>query len=101
MNRAPTRIPAGNIDRTQTFPWKNVRAMGEMGLLGVPPPSPKSTEAWDADYLSYILVVEELARHNASHAFGTEAQKRRSQWDPATVVDLGKPGLSGSAPAIV
>ncbi|MDE0649960.1 MAG: acyl-CoA dehydrogenase family protein, partial [Gammaproteobacteria bacterium] len=29
---------AAEIDRTQTFPWENVRAMGEMGLLGVPIP---------------------------------------------------------------
>ena len=82
---------AGEIDRTQTFPWENVRAMGEMGLLGVP--IPEEYGGMGRDYLSYILVVEELARHDASHAitvsahttlgaspiltFGTEAQKRR------------------------
>ncbi|MDE0357719.1 MAG: acyl-CoA dehydrogenase family protein [Gammaproteobacteria bacterium] len=82
---------AAEIDRTQTFPWENVRAMGEMGLLGVP--IPEEYGGMGRDYLSYILVVEELARHDASHAitvsahttlgaspiltFGTEAQKRR------------------------
>ena len=82
---------AGDLDRTGTFPWKNVRAMGEMGLLGVP--IPEEYGGMGRDYLSYILVVEELARHDASHAitvsahttlgaspiltFGTEAQKRR------------------------
>lgn len=82
---------AGEIDRTQTFPWENVRAMGEMGLMGVP--IPEEYGGMGRDYLSYILVVEELARHDASHAitvsahttlgaspiltFGTEAQKRR------------------------
>ena len=82
---------AGEMDRTQTFPWESVRAMGEMGLLGVP--IPEEYGGMGRDYLSYILVVEELARHDASHAitvsahttlgaspiltFGTEAQKRR------------------------
>ena len=82
---------AREIDRTQTFPWDNVRAMGEMGLLGVP--IPERYGGMGRDYLSYILVVEELARHDASHAitvsahttlgaspilnFGSEAQKRR------------------------
>ena len=82
---------AREIDRTQTFPWQNVRAMGEMGLLGVP--IPEQYGGMGRDYLSYILVIEELARHDASHAitvsahttlgaspilnFGSEAQKRR------------------------
>ena len=82
---------AGEIDRTQAFPWENVRAMGRMGLLGVP--IPERYGGMGRDYLSYILVVEELARHDASHAitvsahttlgaspilnFGSEAQKRR------------------------
>ncbi|MDE2804128.1 MAG: acyl-CoA dehydrogenase family protein, partial [Gemmatimonadota bacterium] len=54
---------AAEIDRTQTFPWENVRAMGEMGLLGVP--IPEEYGGMGCDYLSYILVVEELARHDA------------------------------------
>lgn len=82
---------AREIDRTQTFPWENVRAMGEMGLLGLP--IPEQYGGMGRDYLSYILVIEELARHDASHAitvsahttlgaspilnFGSEAQKRR------------------------
>ena len=82
---------AGEIDRTQAFPWENVRAMGAMGLFGVP--IPERYGGMGRDYLSYILVVEELARHDASHAitvsahttlgaspilnFGSEEQKRR------------------------
>ena len=62
---------AGEIDRTQTFPWENVRAMGEMGLLGVP--IPEEYGGMGRDYLSYILVVEELARHDASHAITVSA----------------------------
>ncbi|MGD8320503.1 MAG: acyl-CoA dehydrogenase family protein [Gemmatimonadota bacterium] len=81
---------ARELDRSATFPWENVKAMGEMGLLGVP--VPKELGGMGLDDLSYILVVEELAKHDASHAitvsahttlgtspvltFGTEEQKR-------------------------
>src|SRR5690349_24746550 len=27
---------AAELDRTSTFPWDNIKAMGELGLLGVP-----------------------------------------------------------------
>ncbi len=102
---------AGEIDRTQTFPWENVRAMGEMGLLGVS--IPEEYGGMGRDYLSYILVVEELARHDASHAitvsahttlgaspiltFGTEAQKRRFLPLLATGRVLGGFGLTEPA----
>ena len=62
---------ARHIDRTQTFPWENVRAMGRMGLLGVP--IPEKYGGMGRDYLSYILVVEELARHDASHGITVSA----------------------------
>ena len=62
---------AKEIDRTQTFPWENVRAMAEMGLLGVP--VPEKYGGMGRDYLSYILVIEELARHDASHAITVSA----------------------------
>ena len=102
---------AAEIDRTQNFPWENVRAMGEMGLLGVP--IPEEYGGMGRDYLSYILVVEELARHDASHAitvsahttlgaspiltFGTEAQKRRFLPLLATGRVLGGFGLTEPA----
>ncbi len=82
---------ARDLDETSTFPWENVKAMGEMGLLGVP--VPRELGGMGLDDLSYILVVEELAKHDASHAitvsahttlgtspllaFGTDEQKRR------------------------
>ncbi len=102
---------AGEIDRAQTFPWENVRAMGAMGLLGVP--IPETYGGMGRDYLSYILVVEELARHDASHAitvsahttlgaspiltFGTEAQKRRYLPELASGRVLGGFGLTEPA----
>jgi len=85
---------ADEHDRNASFPWENVKRMAEMGLFGVN--VPEEYGGLGRDYLSYILVVEELAKHDASHAitvsahstlgitpilnFGTEEQKRR--WVP-------------------
>ncbi|MDE2806708.1 MAG: acyl-CoA dehydrogenase family protein [Gemmatimonadota bacterium] len=82
---------ARELDETGRFPWDNVRAMAERGWLGVP--VPRELSGMGLDYLSYVLVVEELARHDASHAitvsahttlgtspilaFGSDAQKER------------------------
>jgi alkylation response protein AidB-like acyl-CoA dehydrogenase len=82
---------ARELDETAEFPWENVKTMGEMGLLGVP--VPRELGGMGLDELSYVIVVEELAKHDASHAitvsahttlgtspvltFGTEEQKRR------------------------
>jgi len=82
---------ARELDRTSTFPWENIKRMGELGLLGVP----WSEELGGAgmDQLSYYIVIHELAKVDASHAltisahtnlgtspiveFGTEAQRQR------------------------
>ena len=82
---------AAELDRTSTFPWDNIKAMGELGLLGVP----WSEELGGAgmDQLSYYITIHEMAKIDASHAltisahtnlgtspiveFGTEEQKRR------------------------
>jgi len=82
---------ARELDRTSTFPWENIRAMGELGLLGVP----WSEELGGAgmDQLSYYITIHEMAKVDASHAltisahtnlgtspiveFGTDEQKRR------------------------
>lgn len=82
---------ARELDETARFPWDNVKAMAKRGWFGVP--VPREFSGMGRDYLSYVLVVEELARHDASHAitvsahttlatspilaFGTEAQKSR------------------------
>ena len=82
---------ARELDETGRFPWDNVKAMGERGWLGVP--VPVELAGMGRDYLSYVVVIEELAKHDASHAitvsahttlamspilaFGTEGQKRR------------------------
>ncbi len=82
---------ARELDETARFPWENVRGMAERGWFGVP--VPRELSGMGRDYLSYVLVIEELAKHDASHsitvsahttlamspilAFGTEEQKAR------------------------
>jgi alkylation response protein AidB-like acyl-CoA dehydrogenase len=82
---------AGELDQTSTFPWENIKGMGELGLLGVP----WSEELGGAgmDQLSYYITIHEMAKVDASHAltisahtnlgtspiveFGTEEQRQR------------------------
>jgi butyryl-CoA dehydrogenase len=82
---------ARQLDAESRFPWENVKAMAELGLFGVPVPT--ALGGLGLDDLSYMIVIEELARVDASHAitvsahttlgtspilaFGTDAQKRR------------------------
>jgi butyryl-CoA dehydrogenase len=65
------RPVARALDRDARFPWENVKKMGELGFLG----APWSVDLGGAgmDYLSYIIVVEELARVDASHAITVSA----------------------------
>ena len=82
---------ARELDEQSRFPWDNVRKMADRGWFGVN--VPEQYGGLGLDYISYILVIEELARVDASHsitisahstlgsspilAFGTEAQKQR------------------------
>ena len=82
---------ARELDERSEFPWENVRDMAARGWLGVP--VPKEYGGMGLDYMSYVLVVEELARHDVSHSitvsahttlgsspilsFGNEEQRRR------------------------
>jgi alkylation response protein AidB-like acyl-CoA dehydrogenase len=82
---------AAEIDRTCKFPVDTFKKLGELGLLGIPYP-----EEWGgagADYLSYAIAVEEVARVCGStalsmaahttlgcgpvHHFGTQEQKEK------------------------
>ena len=85
---APT---AAKHDADASFPWENVRKMGELGLLGVP--WPEELGGAGLDLLSFMIVIHELAKVDASHGltvsahttlgtspivrFGTAEQKRR------------------------
>ena len=85
------RPSARVYDLESKFPWDNVKQMADLGLFGVP--WPPALGGMGKDYLSYIMVIHELAKVDASHAitvsahttlgtspimdFGTEQQKQR------------------------
>ena len=99
---------AARLDAEATFPWENVRRMGELGLLGVP--WPEDLGGAGLDYISYILTIHEMAKVDASHAitisahttlgtspivnFGTEEQRTRYVPLLATGKVLGGFGLT-------
>jgi len=82
---------ARELDLASEFPWENVKKMGELGLLGST--WPVELGGAGMDYISYIVIVEELARVDGSHAitcsahttlgtspifyFGNDEQRRR------------------------
>lgn len=82
---------ARKFDDSGEFPWDTVNKMGELGLLGMP--WPEELGGSGVDLISYILVIHEMAKVDASHAitisahttlgtspifnFGTDAQKQR------------------------
>jgi butyryl-CoA dehydrogenase len=102
------RPSAARYDRDSQFPWDNVKQMADLGLFGVP--WPESLGGSGSDYVSYIAVIHELAKVDASHAitvsahttlgtspimdFGTEDQKRRYVPLLATGKVLGGFGLT-------
>jgi len=89
--RQVVKPSARRYDLESRFPWDNVKRMAELGLLGVPWPTELGGSGMD--YLSYIIVIHELAKVDASHAitvsahttlatspivdFGTAEQRRR------------------------
>ncbi len=77
---------AREIDESARFPWDNVREMAERGWFGVP--VSRDLSGLGRDYLSYILVVEELARHDASHAITVSAHTTLAM---SPIVNFGTP----------
>src|SRR3954471_13790427 len=65
---APT---AAKHDADATFPWENIRKMSELGLLGVP--WPEELGGAGLDLLSYMIVIHELAKIDASHGLTVSA----------------------------
>ena len=94
---------AAEFDEKAEFPHENVKRMGELGFLGLP--FPKEYEGGGTDYLSYALVVEEIAKIDASTAiivsantslvggpiymYGTEEQKKKFLPDLASGRKIG------------
>jgi butyryl-CoA dehydrogenase len=82
---------ARELDEQSRFPWDTVRAMADRGWFGAN--VPQHYGGLGLDTLGYMLIIEELARVDASHAitisahntlgtspilnFGTDEQKRR------------------------
>jgi alkylation response protein AidB-like acyl-CoA dehydrogenase len=82
---------AAHYDATAQFPWPNIRKMADLGLLGVP--WKESLGGAGLDLISYMIVIHELAKVDASHGltisahttlgtspivnFGTDAQRER------------------------
>src|SRR3954452_25556662 len=99
---------AEELDREKRFPYEIVAQLGELGLMGIP--YPEQYGGGGADYLSYALVVEELARVDSSvaitlaantslgtfpiYAFGTEEQKQQYMPDLASGRKLWSFGLT-------
>jgi acyl-CoA dehydrogenase len=85
---------AAELDRAPRFPWPTLQAMGGLGLLGMTTPEDYGGAGLDA--LAFVVLLEEIAAADASHAtimsvtnglpqalllrYGTEAQ--RSRWLP-------------------
>ena len=88
------RPVAEELDREKRFPYEIVAKLGELGLMGIP--FPEEYGGGGADYLSYAVAIEELARVDSSvaitvaahtslgtwplYAFGSEQQK--ADWMP-------------------
>src|SRR5215510_7844038 len=82
---------AAKYDAESKFPWENIRKMGQLGLLGVP--WPEELGGAGLDLISYMIVIHEMAKVDASHGltisahttlgtspivrFGTDEQKKR------------------------
>lgn len=77
---------ARELDRTSTFPWENIRKMGELGLMGVP----WSEEMGGAgmDQLSYYITIQELAKVDASHGLTVSAH---TNLGTSPIMDFGTP----------
>jgi len=58
-------------DREHTFPVDTVRAMGDLGLFGLP--FPEEYGGSNADFTTFCLAVEELGRVDSSMAITLEA----------------------------
>src|SRR5260370_1468750 len=84
--RGVVKPSARAYDQESKFPWDNVKQMADLGLFGIP---------WSEElggsgmyYLSYILVVNEMAKGEASHAITISAH---TTLGTSPIVDFGTP----------
>jgi len=99
---------AAEIDRTDEFPLELVKKMGSLGLLGIP--VPEEHDGVGADFVSYMLAIEEVSYASASAGvilavhtsvgtmpilkFGTDEQKSKYVPRLATGELIGAFGLT-------
>lgn len=69
--RAHVAPVARELDRTSTFPWDNIKKMGDLGLLGVP--WPEELGGAGMDQISYYVTIHEMAKVDASHGLTISA----------------------------
>jgi butyryl-CoA dehydrogenase len=102
---------AAELDRDHRFPYELLPRLAEMNLMGMPYPEKEGGAG--ADYVSYVIAIEELSRACASTGiilsahtslatwpifkFGTEAQKERYLRDMASGQRLGAFALTEPA----
>ena len=77
---------AGELDKSGEFPWENVKKMGELGLFGIPWPEELGGAGMDG--IAYMIVINELARVDASHAITVSAHTTLGS---SPIVNFGTP----------
>jgi butyryl-CoA dehydrogenase len=77
---------AAALDARGEFPWANVKKMGELGLLGIP--WPEELGGAGLDLLSYMIVINEMAKVDASHAITISAH---TTLGTSPIVNFGSP----------
>ena len=82
---------AAKYDADAKFPWENIQKMGELGLLGVP--WPEELGGAGLDMLSYMIVIHELAKVDASHALTISAH---TTLGTSPIVNFGTDGAEAS-----
>jgi butyryl-CoA dehydrogenase len=99
---------AAEFDEREEFPWENAAKMAELGLFGIQ--WPEEYGGAGMDFMSAVIVTEELARVDSSHAitigahtslcgtpiyrWGTEEQKREYLTPLANGTVIGGFGLT-------
>jgi alkylation response protein AidB-like acyl-CoA dehydrogenase len=99
---------AAEFDESGEFPYKTIKKMGEMGLMGIEIPEEHGGAGMDT--LSYVLALEEICKVDAAHGvimsvnnslycfginkFGNEAQKEKFLQPVASGSSIGAYSLT-------
>ena len=99
---------ADELDEKAEYPYDTIAKLGELGVMGMP--FPEEYGGAGADYIAYIMAVEELSKVCASHGvivqthnalccwpiftYGTEEQKRKYLPNLLSGKKLGAFGLT-------